>query len=99
MKYNFVKLTTLATSDDWDVLCDLERQAIEFFQTRHPCGYNLTIGGNGGKGSKNTRNRSSVNDITNVDQTLVILIPQPRAMRCRDARLNDRKIVNPDIYI
>lgn len=40
-------LETLVVSDDWDYLCELERNAIVAFQTRSPHGYNLTIGGEG----------------------------------------------------
>lgn len=48
-----VDVQTIAFSDDWNCLCDLERQAIGFFETRSPLGYNLTDGGDGASpGSK-----------------------------------------------
>lgn len=45
-------LTTLATSGDWDELCQLEKLLIAEHAARWPSGYNLTEGGDGALGSK-----------------------------------------------
>lgn len=42
-----VQVKTLCLNDDWQMLCDLERDAINKFCTRIPNGYNLTDGGEG----------------------------------------------------
>lgn len=43
-------VTTLATHDDWGVLCDMERAAIVEHGSLSPGGYNLTVGGEGTPG-------------------------------------------------
>lgn len=53
-----VILTVLAECDNWELLCLLEQEAIEKFDTKYPNGYNLTDGGEGTIGvlvSENTR--------------------------------------------
>jgi group I intron endonuclease len=42
----------LATSDDWETLCQLEKEAISRFGTFGPNGYNSTLGGEGTLGFK-----------------------------------------------
>ena len=42
-----VSLETLAELEDWQELCEAERQAIAAHGTRSPTGYNLTDGGDG----------------------------------------------------
>jgi hypothetical protein len=52
----------IAWSDNWDVLCEIERQAIITFKTKVPHGYNMTDGGDGSVGhspSKETRKKMS----------------------------------------
>lgn len=45
-------LTTLVHSDDWKVLCQLEKDYIRHFNTKTHAGYNLTDGGDGSVGLK-----------------------------------------------
>ena len=43
-------VTELVYSDDWRVLCDLEKKYIAHYSTKIPHGYNMTDGGDGSKG-------------------------------------------------
>jgi len=45
-------LTELVYSDDWEVLCTLEKDYIKHFNTKSPNGYNMTDGGDGSVGLK-----------------------------------------------
>jgi len=49
-----VKLTVLATVDNWELLYLAEQEAIEKFNTKSPNGYNLTDGGIGVLGRKHS---------------------------------------------
>jgi group I intron endonuclease len=53
-KYNPMqyKLKTLVMAEDWGYLCELEKRAIQIFNTMAPCGYNLTKGGEGATGRR-----------------------------------------------
>lgn len=42
-----ISIETLFESDDWELLCVLEIDAIKSFNTRSPHGYNTTAGGDG----------------------------------------------------
>jgi len=44
---NNVVLTVLAECDNWELLCLIEQEAIDKFNTFYPNGYNLTLGGDG----------------------------------------------------
>jgi len=53
----------LAWSDNWNVLCKIEQQAIKTFNTKIPHGYNMTDGGDGSVGhspSKETKRKMSL---------------------------------------
>lgn len=42
-----VKLSVLAETEDWELLCLSEQEAIEKYNSKYPNGYNLTDGGEG----------------------------------------------------
>jgi len=44
---NSVSMSVLADSEDWGLLCEMEKIAIVEHDTRYPHGYNLTVGGEG----------------------------------------------------
>ena len=59
-------LKELAWSDNWDVLCRIEQQAIKMFNTKVPNGYNGTNGGEGQVGnycSEETRQKIRISSI------------------------------------
>jgi group I intron endonuclease len=42
-----ISIKVLVIANDWKYLCELERNAIKSFGTKHPNGYNMTGGGEG----------------------------------------------------
>jgi hypothetical protein len=55
-KYGFesIKVEVLATGENWETMCNMEKAAITEFDSLSPNGYNLTVGGEGTLGVKMT---------------------------------------------
>ena len=48
-----VTMLVIGECDDWELLCLAEQEAISKYNTKSPCGYNLTCGGDGCIGREN----------------------------------------------
>lgn len=82
-------LTTLVHSDDWEVLCQLEKDYISHFNTKVPNGYNLTDGGEGRSGievSEHTREKISKSLVGNA-RAKGIKFSEESRQRCREGQL------------
>ena len=59
----YFDISIIDSADDRDTLCDKEMEYINFYDSRHPNGYNLTNGGDGWSGghhTKETRKKISI---------------------------------------
>lgn len=57
---NSFTLEVLITSDDWGMLCELEKRAIQDYKTLSPSGYNITLGGEGTQGKRSEKDRQKI---------------------------------------
>jgi hypothetical protein len=90
-------VTELAYSDDWKMLCALEKQYIAHYRTKAPSGYNMTDGGDGSKGlrwNEDQRARASARLLGNTRATGCVHT-EDGIRRLRDAMLgNSRSVGN-----
>lgn len=76
----------LVIADDWKYLCELEKKAIEAYNTFKPNGYNLTKGGEGGFGLIHTDESKTKMSIVQSGK----VISDAAKIKMRDAKLGTK---------